>query len=513
MSESDDGPGTREVAVRLFAAEYDDADRSYSESDEERAPNYVVTPTGARVNRLFAVGVLTEVEPVNEEMLRARVVDPTGAFVVYAGQYQPDALAFLERTDPPAFVAVTGKARTFEPEDGDQVYTSVRPESINEVGADTRDRWVVGTAERTLGRIETVAGALASDARGADLETELRERGVPESQAAGIPRAIDHYGTTPTYLAAVRDLTLDALRVVAGEREEAGRLTTSPDQPGDTTPADLTDVSAAVSAADESVAAETDAAASTGSLTEEPPSGADEAAEPAEAAGVGTETTEAEASGDPEPEPTDETAAAGTDAAASTGSLTEEPPATEAGAAEPAEAAGPSETSPGEAGEEDLGDFDSEFELDEEERKEVEEEFGTEFETATEVEDPGEAGIEPEAPQPDPEAETAEAAGEPEAEDAGEAEAEEPAAEAGGEEPSTGAEGESEPEAEAIDLEDAVMAVMEDLDEGEGIEREAVVAAVVDEHDAEPDAVEDAIQDALMSGRCYEPAEETLKPI
>ena len=76
------GAGRREVAYRLFAAEYDDATLDHSESDEERAPNYVVTPTGARVNRLFAVGVLTEIEEVNEEVLRARIVDPTGAFVV-----------------------------------------------------------------------------------------------------------------------------------------------------------------------------------------------------------------------------------------------------------------------------------------------------------------------------------------------------------------------------------------------------------------------------------------------
>ena len=84
--EDQGGAGRREVAYRLFAAEFEDADYSYSESDEERAPNYVVTPTGARVNRVFVVGVLTEVEEASEDILRARVVDQTGAFVVYAGQ-------------------------------------------------------------------------------------------------------------------------------------------------------------------------------------------------------------------------------------------------------------------------------------------------------------------------------------------------------------------------------------------------------------------------------------------
>ncbi|MFC6728750.1 RPA family protein, partial [Natronoarchaeum mannanilyticum] len=185
MSANDDengddqsGAGRREVAYRLFAAEYDDAELEHSESDEERAPNYVVTPTGARVNRLFAVGVLTEIEQVNEDVLRARIVDPTGAFVVYAGQYQPDEMAFLERTDPPAFLAVTGKARTFQPDDSDRVYTSVRPESINEVDAETRDRWAVQAAEQTLERVATMATALEQPERGDELAEHLRERGV-----------------------------------------------------------------------------------------------------------------------------------------------------------------------------------------------------------------------------------------------------------------------------------------------------------------------------------------------
>ena len=62
----------RETAYRVFAAEFDDTTLSYAESDEERAPNYVVTPTGARVNRLFVVGVLTEVEQVNDDVVRDR---------------------------------------------------------------------------------------------------------------------------------------------------------------------------------------------------------------------------------------------------------------------------------------------------------------------------------------------------------------------------------------------------------------------------------------------------------
>ncbi|MFC7165557.1 RPA family protein [Halospeciosus flavus] len=231
-SESDDAVGRREVAWRVFAAEFDDADFSYAESDEERAPNYVVTPTGARVNRMFVVGVLTEVEQVSDDVLRARIVDPTGAFVVYAGQYQPDALAFLESADVPAFVAVTGKARTFQPEDSDLVYTSVRPESINAVDAETRDRWTVRTAEQTVERVGTMADALDSEERGETLRDALVAAGVRPDLAAGVPLAIDHYGTTETYLEAVRDLSVEAAEVVAGERDEVSGLDVTPAEGG-----------------------------------------------------------------------------------------------------------------------------------------------------------------------------------------------------------------------------------------------------------------------------------------
>jgi len=54
---------------------------------------------------------------------------------------------------------------------------------------------------------------------------------------------------------------------------------------------------------------------------------------------------------------------------------------------------------------------------------------------------------------------------------------------------------------------------MADLDEGDGAPREAVVEAVVDRTGTGADEVEDAIQDALMSGQCYEPGDDLLKPI
>ncbi len=147
----------REVAKRVFAGEFRDASHTFKESDEERAPTYLLLPTGEKANRVFVVGTLTEKEDIGteSEYWKARVVDPTGTFLVYAGQYQPEAVDVIRDVEPPEYVAVVGKPDTYEPdgEDGD-VITSVRPESVTVVDADTRDRWIAETAERTLERIE-----------------------------------------------------------------------------------------------------------------------------------------------------------------------------------------------------------------------------------------------------------------------------------------------------------------------------------------------------------------------
>jgi RPA family protein len=203
---------SREVAWRVFAREYNDSDYAFKEGDDERAPNYVATPTGAKINRLFVVGVLTEIERVGDgDLLRARVSDPTGAFVVYAGQYQPDAVSFLADAETPSFVAVVGKARTYEPEDSDDVYTSIRPEGINVVDAETRDRWNVETAHETLKRVGSVRDYLRT---GVTPETRppLHELGD----------VVDHYATDEPYLNELEREARDVLTEVAGVETTAG---------------------------------------------------------------------------------------------------------------------------------------------------------------------------------------------------------------------------------------------------------------------------------------------------
>jgi RPA family protein len=147
----------REVAQRAFAREVNAATHTFRESDDDRAPVYVLLPTGAKANRVFVVGTLTDTADVGDEdeYWQGRVIDPTGTVFIYAGQYQPDAAGVLRDTEPPAYVAVVGKPRTYETDDG-TVNVSVRPEHLTIVDEPTRDRWVAETAQRTLDRLETV---------------------------------------------------------------------------------------------------------------------------------------------------------------------------------------------------------------------------------------------------------------------------------------------------------------------------------------------------------------------
>jgi RPA family protein len=175
----------REVAQRTFATEFGDATYGFQESDEDRAPKYQLLPTGQRANRVFVIGTLTEIENVGKESdyWQARVADPTGTFFVYAGQYQPDAAAFLEQADPPEYVAVVGKPDTYETEDEDgepQTYVSIQPEAIRTVDAEERDKWVQETAAHTLERIRAIVDD-ENDA-GADAEMALEQYGSDLSE-------------------------------------------------------------------------------------------------------------------------------------------------------------------------------------------------------------------------------------------------------------------------------------------------------------------------------------------
>src|SRR3989442_3344482 len=130
----------RGVAWLLFASEYNDATLEM-DGGGDRGPSYIVTPLGAKVNRVFVVGVITDVENVGSDiqpMWRARVSDPTGTFHIYAGQYQPEAAATLSKLKPPVFGAIVGKIRIHSSDAG-TVFTSNSAQRIQNGAQAGRD--------------------------------------------------------------------------------------------------------------------------------------------------------------------------------------------------------------------------------------------------------------------------------------------------------------------------------------------------------------------------------------
>jgi hypothetical protein len=156
----------REPARRVFASELRECRYQFKDGEDEKSPTFVLLPTGERCNRLFIVGTLTEKTRQGDQNMfyRGRVVDPTGTFFIMAGSYQPEAMQQVAKIETPAFVAVIGKPSLYRKDEASAPMISVRVESINIVDKETRDLWVLDTAERTLDRIETFAKGTAPDA-------------------------------------------------------------------------------------------------------------------------------------------------------------------------------------------------------------------------------------------------------------------------------------------------------------------------------------------------------------
>jgi RPA family protein len=211
----------REPAWRVFAGEYNDATLEVKGSGE-KTPSYVITPLGAKINRVFIVGVLTDVEPISEggEMLRAHVSDPTGVFTLYSGQYQQEATDALQRIEVPSFLAVVGKTRTYRLED-QTLYVSLRPEYVREVDAHIRDQWIIETCKHTKDRIHAVLEAKKMNPANV---YDLNRLGYSKELAEGVVAAVKHYSNIDLhrYIAMIQE----SLQYLVPDREQVKTIVT-----------------------------------------------------------------------------------------------------------------------------------------------------------------------------------------------------------------------------------------------------------------------------------------------
>jgi len=204
----------REPAWRVFASEYN-ASTLELKGEGEKAPSYVITPLGAMINRVFVVGILTDLQNIGTEQepyWRATVSDGTDKFYIYAGKYAPEATAALAKLEPPTFVAVIGKSRTYSPEEG-KFYVSIRAEKIMAVDEHIKDGWLLDTIKATLRRIEAVEEAKEMESPSAEGLVNL---GYPAVLAEGVARALPHYMDVDTNR--FRGTVLEALEHLLPER-------------------------------------------------------------------------------------------------------------------------------------------------------------------------------------------------------------------------------------------------------------------------------------------------------
>ncbi len=205
----------RETAWRVFATELNSSSLEIK-ATEEKSPSYVVTPLGAKINRVLIAGVMTEKENIggdDEPMWKARIQDVTGSFYVNVGRFQPEASAAIADIEAPCFVAAVGRVRTYTTDD-QRVFVSVRPEHIVKIDEKIRNEWILETAKSTWNRLKNAKKVMGMpDAKVEDLVA----MGMGQAEAEGILYALDNYAQMPEsslYLKTIQS----ALRMLLPER-------------------------------------------------------------------------------------------------------------------------------------------------------------------------------------------------------------------------------------------------------------------------------------------------------
>lgn len=173
----------RHEAVRLFATELNESKSQFQDqsdleqyNDEDRAPNYNLLPTGAKANRVLMMGAVTDITLVNEEYdtHRAKIIDRTGEFYVYAGQYNDGPLEVLKdlansvSEGQPEHVMIVGKPNSYTTDNG-TTNVSIDPETVVTASAADRDRWASRTAEHTLQRLDNLENGATEALNGSKL--------------------------------------------------------------------------------------------------------------------------------------------------------------------------------------------------------------------------------------------------------------------------------------------------------------------------------------------------------
>ena len=204
----------REPAWRVTSRELEGS-LEEEKGEGERAASYLLSPFGARMNRVLVTGTLSPAEPIGRDesqpFWRARLTDPTGAVAVTAGSFQPRAMSQLRSSTAPRPAIVVGKVHLYRGRDG-VGYVSVRAEGVRFV-SENEERGVLGDIVRqTLDRLDLLERL---EKEPAVPEEELVREGVPRAWVRSARDALRRYPHVDR--AAFRKELRSAVRRVAGD--------------------------------------------------------------------------------------------------------------------------------------------------------------------------------------------------------------------------------------------------------------------------------------------------------
>jgi len=182
----------RELAWRVLAHEL----RASSEEERgtgEKSPSYVISPLGARMNRVVVAGRISSGERMGADpaagFWRARLTDPTGSLTVTAGSFQPAAQAELQGISAPTPAFVVGKLALFRGAGGPPT-ASLRAEAIRPIPDVEYRTLVAEAATQTLERLELV---LRLRTASPPTDEELARANISPSWVRGARASLTHY--------------------------------------------------------------------------------------------------------------------------------------------------------------------------------------------------------------------------------------------------------------------------------------------------------------------------------
>ena len=181
----------RELAWRVLVNEVR-ASSGEEKGSGEKTPSYLISPLGARMNRILVTGSITPPDPAGTGpagFARARLTDATGTLPVTAGSYQPLGRADLERLTEPTRAFVVGKVawnRNSVPSPD----VSLRAEAVHPVTDPEYRSLLAESAAQTLERLRLVLRLRGSSPPN---DTELHRQGISPHWIRGARTAVAQY--------------------------------------------------------------------------------------------------------------------------------------------------------------------------------------------------------------------------------------------------------------------------------------------------------------------------------